>query len=37
MTTAEFRSKCRKLTIVAFFIADTILAVIALNLIFTKC
>jgi hypothetical protein len=40
MTTAEFRSKCRKLTIVAFFIGDVILAVLALealNLIFAKC
>jgi hypothetical protein len=37
MTTAEFRSKSRKLKIVAFFIADIILAVLALNLIFTKC
>jgi hypothetical protein len=37
MTAAEFRSKFRKLTIVAFFIADIVLAVFALNLIFIKC
>jgi hypothetical protein len=29
MTTLEFRTKTRKLTIVAFFIADIILAVFA--------
>jgi hypothetical protein len=37
MTTLEFRSQTRKLTVVAFFIADIILAVFALNLIFAKC
>jgi hypothetical protein len=37
MTLIEFRTQLRKLSIVAFFIADIILAVLALKLIFTKC
>jgi hypothetical protein len=37
MTTLYFRIQCRKLTIVAFLIADIMLAVLALKLILTKC
>jgi hypothetical protein len=35
MTTAEFRSKCRKLTIVAFLTADILLIALTLKTIIT--
>jgi hypothetical protein len=36
MTTAEVRSKCRKLTIVAFLTAEFLSVVFTINLIFAK-